>query len=475
MLTKYAIDAVEDHAIITGNRGDTYTAKNQGVLYAPVKASPCPSCCDWNYPDSATIIKTMLFEDSKEPTLGHNEAMVAGVSLLTGSLTSSLGFMKSSILPIIKDLSSQVQEVMHKVNNANPISDFSVVQLSIPGSVLEQPYGLSRYEHITPTNAVAKNGLNIPYDKETTIALSATGNDAITNDTMMLFTVVDDKLIKTTWDMLFNRAFVPSHVKDHLSTIDVFSKIRLLAVMLLVANNIEDQPQSVTDTMTLAEYQQLMIGIKQFIGSNLNRSLMNANQLVRGKTLVTYSNVRERKICVYAPHYRTFLDEGGTVEALLGRCIVDDQVNRIGEILNKVVTYGKAWSSYVLYTNRDQAQMALRVFSSNITHLFREQCKTMTKAEKEYHHCDVMPASVFHRFHEELECVHAQDLTNIDDVCMRLVTKSRFHFTDAYTTLKYMSDISKSNPEIPTQEAHLIATIEHVAKYLAEQITINKS
>lgn len=55
---------------------------------------------------------------------------------------------------------------------------------------------------------------------------------------------------------------------------------------------------------------------------------------------------------------------------------------------------------------------------------------------------------------------------------MEIITRSRFYFTDAEMVLSYMEQAAAINPSIQPSEAALLAVIEYVADYLADQMTV---
>ena len=76
---------------------------------------------------------------------------------------------------------------------------------------------------------------------------------------------------------------------------------------------------------------------------------------------------------------------------------------------------------------------------------------------------------------EELEYVSTRDMMDIYSVCMTLMTKARYYYTDSYQFFKTAHTATLTNPNIKDpREATLIATLDYVITYVLDQSVIVK-
>ena len=68
--------------------------------------------------------------------------------------------------------------------------------------------------------------------------------------------------------------------------------------------------------------------------------------------------------------------------------------------------------------------------------------------------------------------VEMHSMENIYKTARKLVCRARFYYTSSDKILAAIEEYTNSNPDIDPQEAALMATIEYVADFVAEQLTI---
>ena len=56
---------------------------------------------------------------------------------------------------------------------------------------------------------------------------------------------------------------------------------------------------------------------------------------------------------------------------------------------------------------------------------------------------------------------------------MRLVTKARYYYTDAFKILSSIDDLSKANPNMQMNEVVTLAHIDYLCDFVAAQIRVN--
>ena len=106
--------------------------------------------------------------------------------------------------------------------------------------------------------------------------------------------------------------------------------------------------------------------------------------------------------------------------------------------------------------------------------------KELTDVEREYAgvNIDGYKSEVMKNLEKGLSKIKISVLDDgfeIYKVARKLVCKARFFFTSANRILGDIEEYSRSNDKIDPQEAALMATIDYVADYVAEQLTLTSA
>ena len=174
--------------------------------------------------------------------------------------------------------------------------------------------------------------------------------------------------------------------------------------------------------------------------------------------------------CITVNHtvYQQYLDNGGTADALIGRCLANDNINDSKRVLNNTLEYIKIVNQHNALSDAAYRKQVL-VTTKNA---LREWCSNHVKAMATHDGMDkgYVLKMAYHHINE----LHHHNIEDGYHCAKHIVAKSIYCFTNAYAYLSYMDEALKHNDKLTSEECSTVATLELMCDYAANQLYLEE-
>lgn len=214
---------------------------------------------------------------------------------------------------------------------------------------------------------------------------------------------------------------------------------------------------------------------------NMFETLLKTGKLLGVGTNTNFSYLTQGpfKVVIYEENFAKAADEGCTVETLFGfLASQDSSLNlTVKDLIANKDKYSTVWARtrglYLVHLNSNR----LDVFK----HLVRVQVDEslhkdrITESEEEMMSKDgAFVSNTLKLSHAYVDELTVGDVDCIDKVCLDLVAKIRFRFTDSYAILKNMEELLTSDENLDPKEAGLYSAINYLVDYCLQQVEVIK-
>ena len=247
-----------------------------------------------------------------------------------------------------------------------------------------------------------------------------------------------------------------------------------LAIFLL-ANKLFNEIDESAQDMNLKVYQEAMVQYREYGGTlTINNLNLIAQYEKTEQLIINIDNIRH-KAKVNGRVYTKWLSEGGSVEVIFGLIASGDTNTSRNMIDKKSDYYMREWEAYETYYRVNEGNKLFDNFKDFVSASFFSLMDTFDDSETDYinAHPKYME-NVKELLGREINAIRSDDMEKVYDVALRVIGKCRFYYTSSYNILADIQEASKVNPDTDVREAALLATINYIADYLADQMTFAK-
>lgn len=419
------------------------------------------------------LIEATTFSNLEESSQ-HSTISGEVVDKLSGLVRNHIKVAKEIVLPVVKSVTEKVIEYDNQLKMYNTLTDITIVPLSVSNlakntDILDM---LERYEGATPIFPATMN-LG-PMTKEEILLNITTGNNRLDNEIIEAFSKLDASVITDTYNLFFNyhAANVGPETIEQTNAFEQFNKALL---GFLLARKLFDAVHAGANGMNLASYQNQVAAIRDYCGALVHKALSGIDYDMKSERVIIGLDKQKRIIKVNALMFRQWL-ENNTEEAILGCLVSERPYVTLPMITEKKEQLVEAWNNYRTYLTLRKTQdntNNLKNFIGNI--IFVSISEGLTELENEYIKVNPNHVKTAQDLASEFaDKLTVNDLDNLPEVCLALVTKCRFYFTSAYDILNGMHEVEKINPEISPREAALIAIIYYVTDFFISQVKVEQ-
>jgi hypothetical protein len=215
-----------------------------------------------------------------------------------------------------------------------------------------------------------------------------------------------------------------------------------------------------------------MIQVRDFAGTMINVLIKRAYFMIKNNTMILKNDSAKRTIYVQGAVYRTFLEQGGNVEMVLGVCATDSGLTSLTSILDSRDILVRGWNSYCSFTAVSGENARLDNTRLYLMTVFNTAMSNLSHVEKEYLTKDSQYVQTASKLATEyVKCLKMNDLDLIGELSLNLMARCRFYFTAGYQILSGIEQASKISTNLDPREAALVSAINYVTDFLIDQIT----
>ena len=395
--------------------------------------------------------------DREEYTSQMANAITSGKRLFKGAVTDD-------VVAFYETICNKVAEI----KMPNPIDLFKVVEVEIPPILVEgqESFNLEGLVGARLSTINFSGVVNVEPKLET--MLTGSGDlDAEIEEAFLLKGIHQE-----TWDMFFGNKLSTPSINRSFESVDDFTLMdRLIPVFLTYDRLVRDTAfEGVTTNMDNTSYRVSVINIRKWLGTKIMGAKTRVHAAVDNNVLVHLTNNNENFILVDKKVYGDFLDNGGSVELLLGRLVHDDGMRTLEEISRNITKYVGAWKTFTAMSTRSRNEgllehdrkIILEALDANIVRKFPPYKDKGTQGKL------VAEAAVL-KIVKDLKVGWRE---NMQGFCLEAICNTFYPNSYAYTYLSNAEKVAHANPEMAAEDVDFIVTVEYLTLYLSSQLQI---
>lgn len=406
----------------------------------------------------------------------HNSMFDDYVSTLAASVANQVNVARTVINPIIEDA---VDQLMRITKNA-AISEyaFEVVIKSLPAPLLNDSLLDEVQKNIKPSNLPPRGLITLAATnlEEITDYLMS-GSDFFDNCVKEWLVSKGEAWVKEVWDNTFNDIKLTNvasrpELLSYLNSEDSADKA-LLVYLVVRKLLIGEVPASVK--VTLAQWLEIVRDYITISANVLEKEYIAHKDSQSAKKLVYKYNSREKKVIVFDQAYLDYIDSGGKNEIIFG-AILENKIPYFQYVLqDNAEAFQKSWDRYSSINKEAVRLKTFNFFRETLENVLISQLSNLTdfEQEKATQNSNFVPF-IAGNYKAALNKMNIESMSNIYHTVMKLICECRFPYSNAYTLLDTINDLTKENPEMDVREAALVATIEVVCNHMTDQMVITK-
>lgn len=397
----------------------------------------------------------------------HDQLMDDAVNLLKESVNKHISFARNVVKPSVVRFLELVE------SNYRPVSAVESVKII----TYDLPELLTQYQFIESIKNYKNSNYTFPFmylpfntlSNEDLSQLLVTGDES--------FDLAITKLLSSKPDliqMVYNKFFVekPQGLREEILALSDFEKLEIGILLHLISVKLFDNPPEYLTGISLVDYNVNIAEYRDFAGSLVSNTIDVIKPLYDAKAMVLY--VRPKEVGVIGDVYREWLQTGGSLETLFGMAVLGERLSTVPLVDENKERLERAWESHLSFKSSAQKLTEFDAFKDALKFSFQLLMQEHVSEEDEVFAQPNYIAKVESIFKELIETVRTTDITDRGMIALRLVAKSRFFYTDSFKILAIIEAVCRDNPKTDVKEAALIAAIEYMADYLADQIQVTK-
>ena len=478
MLKLSTLNSASTLASQLADKGLTAVAKTNTVLNELVALSSLP----FEIPlDSEEAIQEafLTLEQTTRGTLEvpnqHGLQLDGIVKDLSKLVTSHISYAKNTVKPLVVDLAKEIETYLTTYKPKSASELFEVKVLDLPEIVTDESFlgTLTPYKE----KVILKPDLRFKLAAKTheeLLGLVTYGYER--TDKLVLDWV--SKQAPEFLERVFNSFFTIEQVKDVLSyedieRLNVFEKLDHALAILLMSNKLFDTVDESAQNVDLQVYKNTAAQYRDYAGALVVVCLNQIASFNKTERLVMEMQPGKYLAKVNGMIYRPWLQAGGSPEVIMGLIIVGDTGSSKSFVDSKRDGLLERWNSFCTFYNADQSNKTLDYFKQFLLSQFSIQLKDVSELEQNYIEKNPNYYATVNKVAEEyVNCLKTDDMKDVFGIALFLVAQARFFYTSAYNILNDINEAAKVNPNVDVREAALLAVINYIADYLANQIAI---
>jgi hypothetical protein len=262
-----------------------------------------------------------------------------------------------------------------------------------------------------------------------------------------------------------------SYNYNDVGALNGFAKADVALAILLFARKISSEIQP--SNMELSKYQSMCSQYVEYGSTLLIDALNKVNLAIRTKALIIEKNSFKLEVSVNGEVYPQWLQSGGTPEVILGALISEGSGFTQSLIDEKRDEYLRAWNSYCLFFRTREMNNSFTYAKNFIDNLFLTGLRSLHASEEEIAKTNsTFQENIIAKAKVYLESIKPDDLKDPYNIALILIAGIRFSYTSSYQILNDINEAGKINPNADVREAALLAVINYVSDFVADQINV---
>lgn len=420
-----------------------------------------------------------IVEDINAPTITgkstYEEGIMGIVPEIAAKLNEHLSFCRNVIIPKVEDLATRVEKELASTNTSSLLR-FKVVAEKLPEAMQDTDVveGVSRWAAESLDTAPLSMKVHMgEYTEDELLGFIATGNtrvDAkirglVENNPGTLQRIYDGLFRRQTFNNV-QQLFGGVIAFKGLSPEDSDSYAALIAYLLAqhFVHHTDDKANA-----NYTEYLDYITGIRGQAALKIKSISTRFNSTVDNGILIT--RIDDKTIFVNGDVYKTYLDEGGVVDAVLANALLDTPYRRKSEIVEHQEELVKRWQQHAMVVSNTDSLVVINHAKRIYVEEWRKMIQEELASQGENANFDIN--GILEVARTVVNQLPGKILTDdIYTAALYAISRSRYLETDCEQTISSIQEVSEKHPGIEPKEAALLAAISYVCDWVASQFQI---
>lgn len=420
-----------------------------------------------------------IVEDINAPTITgkstYEEGIMGIVPEIAAKLNEHLSFCRNIIIPKVEELATRVEKELASTNTSSLLR-FKVVAEKLPEAMQDTDAvdGVSRWAAESLDTAPLSLKVHMgEYTEDELLGFIATGNARV--DAKIRGLVESNPgTLQRIYDGLFRRQtfnnvqqlFGGVIAFKGLSPEDSDSYAALIAYLLAqhFVHHTDDKANA-----NYTEYLDYITGIRGQAALKIKSISTRFNSTVDNGILIT--RIDDKTIFVNGDVYKTYLDEGGVVDAVLANALLDTPYRRKSEIVEHQEELVKRWQQHAMVVSNTDSLVVINHAKRIYVEEWRKMIQEELATQGENANFDIN--GILEVARTVVNQLPGKILTDdIYTAALYVISRSRYLETDCEQTISSIQEVSEKHPGIEPKEAALLAAISYVCDWVANQFQI---
>lgn len=414
-----------------------------------------------------------------DPT-DHSRAMDAYIHDVAKAVSAHVAFAKNVVRPLVTELAESYQAYRASFKPREALDTATIRVLRLPAVLSDESF-LDTFSSFKGKPILRPDsGFTLgPKSIDELQKMVLVGHERTDKLITEWLSSLHEGFLFNVWTAFFCKSGTASETGEapvainyeEVARLNPFDKADIALAITLISRKLEDNVESTE--MSLERYRTMASQHVEYGRTLLLSALETVAMLLRTGTMIVDKSIKTMTISVNAEVYKPWLETGGTPEILFGLLVEDSSAMSLALINENKDKYAKRWEQYsTFYRNRELGN-SFTYAKNFLDQQFSMSMQTLTESEQQV--LVKQPALIEQSItnaREFLDGVRPQDIEDSYDVALILVAKIRFGYTSSYQILSDIVEASKQNPNVDVREAALLAVINYVSDYLADQIAL---
>lgn len=408
----------------------------------------------------------------------HDNAIGQVVDTLSTAVAAHISIARNVVKPHVMEFITEYAEYVNRTKVTDPASSFNIVQKELP-SVFEDESFIEQFKYYEgKVSIIPKSFIDFSSASVDVNSLMVTGSARI--DKMLQEAVLEmgENYVQDVFDAFLTYKSKPAlgMSYENIGQQNIYDALYAALTLYVISQKLyANVPENVGD-VDLSSYQDHMLQVRDFAGTMVNVLIKRAYFMIKNNTLVLKSDNAKRTIYVQGSLYRAFLEQGGTVEMVLGICASNSGLTSMASVLDARELLARGWNSYCTFAAVSAENARLDNTKMYLMTAFNSRMSNLSDVEKEYLAKDSQyVATASKEAIAYVSDLKLNDLDSLGEISLNLMARCRFYFTAGYQILAGIDQATKASPELDPREAALVSAINYVTDFLVDQIAPTQS
>lgn len=417
----------------------------------------------------------------------HSREVLRAVQALAPLLRAHIAYARNVVAPLVTQYREKLQAYAEINRPKDPLSLFVFQQRTVPSLLTDESFMSDDLGRVTMTKAstdLLSFSVKGSTEEEFYTSLVSLSNNRLDS---LVYEWLSDKpahFLRTVFELNFGSGQVAEDIEEierdrlnlhtwrprnHYDTVDV------ALCVYLMGRRLAAEVRETVSSVSLDKYKSELHLMTESASIVLMNSLRAIQRQISDDILVSEVSAIEKRLVVHKATYRSYLEQGGTVEGLLGLLVGNITQYNTRVILSMKKELESKWASYVVYATSSLQKDYMASYRDYAIQLAISGLQEPEELEKEYcagkvTHFERVAGFIRAEF-EKLDNCWADDLGYLSRV---VIARARFYFTSAYEILSEMVEVTKANDQIDPREAAGLAVIKHFCSWVLPQLMVSK-